>query len=104
MARGSNYKIAQLPNYKIFLERVHGKHDKTQQRRTEEIQTHGAQETQGGQAAEAPRLSPRLEEAQGQETGSRPGEAVSVTAHSCGADVLSAPSRTRAGSVLTTES
>ena len=72
----ADYKITRLPNYKIIAERVHGKHDKTQQRRTQEDEAHRSQETQGGQAVEAPRLSSWVEEAEGQEVGPRPGEAL----------------------------
>jgi hypothetical protein len=71
-----NYKITRLPNYKFIPERVHGKYNKTQQRRSEENKAHRPQETQGGKAAQAPRLSSRIEEAEGQEIGPRPGEAV----------------------------
>src|SRR5579871_6438821 len=70
------FKITQLPNYKSQEESTHGKHIKADQRRTQEVQTHGAQEAQSGKAAEAPRLASRIEEAKGQETGSRTGEAV----------------------------
>src|SRR5262252_8197940 len=55
---------------------VHGQYNKTQQRRTQESKTYCAQETQGGQAAEAPGLSAGIEEAKGQEDGPWPGEAV----------------------------
>ena len=40
------------------------------------VETNRPQETQGGKAAEAPRLRSRIEEAEGQEVGPRPGEAV----------------------------
>ena len=36
---------------------VHGKHNQANQRRTQESQTHRPQETQGGEAAEAPRYA-----------------------------------------------
>jgi hypothetical protein len=55
---------------------IHGKHIDTQQRRTQEIQTRRTQKAQSRKAAQAPRLRSRIEKAQGQETGPRPGQAV----------------------------
>src|SRR5579864_1149092 len=87
-ARICGFSITQLPKYK--LKRIHGKHDKANQRRTQESQTRRPKETQGGKAAQAPRLSTRIEKAQGQETGPRTGEAVRA-----GAELRSADSRGR---------
>jgi hypothetical protein len=73
-------QITKLLNYQItkscFQESTHGKHSRAKQRRTQEIKTRRAQENQSGEAQEAPRLRPRIEEAQGEEVGSRPVEAV----------------------------
>jgi hypothetical protein len=55
---------------------IYGKHSKSGQGRTQEIETHGAQKSESGEAEEAPRLRPRIEEAKSEEAGSRPIEAV----------------------------
>ena len=54
-------------------------HKETEQGRTQESKTRGAQESKGGKAAEAPGVRARLEEAQSEEDGARPGEAVKAT-------------------------
>jgi hypothetical protein len=80
----AGFQITKFRDYQItnLLERVHGKYNEVEQRRTQKSETYRAQEAQGGQAAEAPRLSSRIEEAEGQEVGPRPGEAVGVTGSS----------------------
>jgi hypothetical protein len=76
----ARFSITQLLNYKITqFKGIHGQYSEVKQRRTQEGETHGAQEAQGREAVEAPRLSARVEETEGQEDGPRPGEAVSVT-------------------------
>jgi hypothetical protein len=75
----SNYKITQLPNYKS--KGIHGEYDEVKQRRTQEIKAHRAQETQSRKTAQASRLSSRIEKAEGQEAGPRPGEAVAAGLH-----------------------
>jgi hypothetical protein len=67
-----DYKITKLLNPK----RNHGKHSNADQRRTQKIETRRAQEEQGGEAKEAPRLRSRIEKAQGEEAGPRPVETV----------------------------
>jgi hypothetical protein len=54
----------------------HGKHSNPNQRRTQEVKTRRTQEKQSGKAKKAPRLCPRVEEAQSEEAGSRPIETV----------------------------
>jgi hypothetical protein len=70
-------RIANLLGYKILnQESTHGKHKETKQGRTQKIETHRAQESEGGKAAEAAGICPWLEEAQSEEDGARRGEAV----------------------------
>jgi hypothetical protein len=57
-------------------ESIHGKYSRIDEGRTQEIQTHRPQEGESGKAEEAARLCARVEEAQGEEVGSRPVEAV----------------------------
>jgi hypothetical protein len=71
-----NYKINRLPNYK--LKRIHGQYSRVEQRRTQESQTRRPQEDKSGKAEEAARLRARVEEAQGEEAGSRTIEAVAA--------------------------
>ncbi|MFZ3264598.1 MAG: hypothetical protein WA172_11415, partial [Terriglobales bacterium] len=54
--------------------RIHGRYKKTNQRRTQEIQTHRPQEDQSGKAEEATRLRARIEKAQSEKDGSRTGQ------------------------------
>jgi hypothetical protein len=72
--------IIKLIDYQItkssFQESNHGKHSNADQRRTQKVETRGAQEDEGGKAEEAARLRSRIEEAQGEEVGSRAVEAV----------------------------
>jgi hypothetical protein len=73
------WPVTKLPDYqitKLNTERVHGKYIDIKQRRTQEDEADRSQETQGGQAVEAPRVSSWVEEAEGQEVGPRPGEAL----------------------------
>lgn len=61
--------------------RNHGKYKKVKQRRTQEKQANCPQEGQSGKAEEAPRLRARIEKAQGEKAGTRPGEAVALVKH-----------------------
>jgi hypothetical protein len=72
----ANYKITQLPNYKIG---THGKYIYSQQRRTQKSETHRAKEARNRASIEAPRVRPRIEEKQSEETGTRTGETVRFT-------------------------
>jgi hypothetical protein len=76
-----NYKITRAAKIQI-QESSHGKYSDFNQGRTEEIETNGAQEGESGEAEEAARLRPRIEEEQSEEVGSRPIEAVAATSFS----------------------
>ena len=60
----------------------HGQYIEAKQGRAQEGKARVAQETQSGKAAEAAGISSRIEEAESQEDGTRPGEAVTSTQHS----------------------
>ena len=55
---------------------IHGKYSKSEQRRAQENETGSTQEAQGAKAAQAAGLSAWIEEAEAQEDGPRPSEAV----------------------------
>jgi hypothetical protein len=55
---------------------IHGKYNQAEQSGTEKGETNRAQETDCGKTAEAPRLSSRIEEAQGKKAVARTVEAV----------------------------
>jgi hypothetical protein len=71
--------ITQLLNFPITefsTQRNHGQYIEAVPRRSKKIQTHCAQEAQGGKTVETARLSTRIEKAQSQETGARSGKTV----------------------------
>jgi hypothetical protein len=74
--REIGFQITKLPNYKITKIGTHGKHNCTQQRRTQESETHRAEEAQNREPSEAPRIRTRVEEAKSKEDGARTVEAV----------------------------
>jgi tRNA A37 methylthiotransferase MiaB len=55
----------------------HGKHEEVRQRRTQNSETHSAQEDESRKAEEGSRLRAWIEEAEDEEDGARPGEALS---------------------------
>jgi DNA helicase-2/ATP-dependent DNA helicase PcrA len=73
-------KYAQLRTQKPKGTRqiIHGKHQEVEQRRSQESKARIAQENQSGKAQKAAGLRPWIEEAQSEEAGARPGEAVVV--------------------------
>jgi hypothetical protein len=72
-----NYETSRLPNYKIEgSNRTHGKHNRTQQRRTQETKTHSAQEEKSRATIEAARVRAGIEEEQSEEAGTRHGKEV----------------------------
>jgi hypothetical protein len=74
----TRFQITKLQNYSITKSRtgLHGKHNCTQQRRTQESETHRAEEAQNRVSIKAPRIRTRVEEAESQEDGARTGEAL----------------------------